>query len=264
MRIVTILLICVCASLTACTSTEVTNVEYEKGKLLKSENTPKVLDRKENALSINRTAVSLAKKDIFKSTKIDLYEKIESTQLRTKGTTVTDSPFWAIIATPGALILDTLSLGTMGATAEVWTKNANEWKSLKSTLENDFIVEEKDTYSNETNAIQGANIRLLINDEPAGSIRTNANGLASYDFVSVLYNSNIAPKNLINDQGVNVTAAYENTQKTQKFGNKDIPEAYFARKFEEMMPILSKRKGRFGNCELIAKNKREFFECYYE
>ncbi len=247
-----------------CTTTKVSNVKYVKGKLLKQETSQPVWMKNEPVLKVTQNEIILSNKDIYQTKTIKIYEKIQSTNLNTKGTTVTDSPFWAIIGTPGALFLDAMTLGMMGATAEIWTEKENSWKTVKKKLENDFIVDEKDQYSNKLTPLPGQNIAVSVNNVYVTSLVTNNNGKTTYDFTEVLLTANVSPKNLVNDQGVEIQVAYADQTKKQTFKNKDIPEAFFARQFINMQSSLKQRAGRFDNCEFIAANKREFFECYYQ
>jgi hypothetical protein len=264
MRLYKLNIFLLCLFVGACTSTKVADVRYERGKLLKSEKTPEVLDSTDFELVINKDSIALNEKFIYKHTDIKIYEKIKSTSLQTEGTTMTDNPFWAIIGTPGALFLDVMTLGMMGATAEIWTKDSNEWKTIKDKLADDFFVDEKDMYTTKKLPMVNQTVQLFINNQPTQAVSTDSKGHASYSFANALYDSKVQPSELIKNQGVTVSAQYQGKQGTQKFSNKEVPESYFARKFEDMKPLLSQRAGRFGNCEFIAKNKREFFECYYE
>lgn len=258
------LLLSLIALLSACSTTRVADVQYEKGSLLKQEESDPILERVENEMLISSTAVTLSERQVFKSKEIKIYEKIQRTEFETEGKTLTDSPFWAILGTPGALILDVFSLGMVGFTADMWVKDTREWDSIREKLADDFFIEEKVKYSETKQTMVGVPVSLFVNDNFVKSLRTNERGLANYDFAELLYISPIQPQALIYEQGVTIKAKYENTVRTEKFSNRSIPEKYFARKFEDMKDLLSQRKARFDNCNFIANNRREFFECFYQ
>ena len=247
--------------LSGCTTTNVQNVRYEKGQLLKHELSEPVFVSNEYKLSLSDQYVDLYKVDNYTAKEIKIYEKVQSTNLKREGSTVTDSPIMAIIGTPGAILADIFTLGTVGFTAEMWVKDTHEWETVKEKLENDFIVDEKAIRSLKVFPIDSSTVTLFINNKYVRSITTDENGRARYDFAEVLNASNAHPKQVITNKGVKLEARFDNATVNRTIANTNIPEAYFAKQFNVRRGELEER---FENCSFIANSKREFFECFYQ
>lgn len=251
-------------ALTGCTTTKVQNVRYEKGQLLKHEVSDPVFTSSTQKLSLSGNQLTLVQLNNYTTKEIRIYEKVQSTNLKREGTTVTDSPFLAIIGTPGALLIDVFSFGALGMTSEIWLKDTNEWETVKEKLENDFIVDETSKRSYKSLPLAGSNIDVFINNTRVDSVRTDASGNASFNLANILNRSNLHPKQFITNKGVNLEFRSEQAKTSKKVSNKNIPESYFASQFEKRRAELETRKGRYENCSFIANSKREFFECFYQ
>jgi len=251
-------------ALTGCTTTKVQNVRYEKGQLLKHEVSEPVYTSSTQKLSLNGNQLTLKQLDNYTTKEIRIYEKVQSTSLKKEGTTVTDSPFLAIIGTPGALLVDVFSFGALGLTSEIWLKDTNEWETVKEKLENDFIVDETSKRSYKSLPLAGSNIDVFINNARVSTVRTDASGNASFNLANILDRSDLHPKQFITNKGVNLEFRSKQAKTSKKVSNKDIPESYFASQFEKRRAELEMRKGRYENCSFIANSKREFFECFYQ
>lgn len=252
------------ATVSGCTTTKVQNVRFERGQLLKHELSEPVFVSNEYKLSLSDNYVDLKKVDIYTAKEIKIYEKVQSTNLKKEGSTVTDSPFMAIIGTPGAILADIFTLGTVGFTSDMWVKDTHEWETVKKKLEDDYIVDERAIKSSKVFAVNSSSVSLFINDKYVRSINTDASGIARYDFAEILNASNTHPKQFITDKGVKLEARFENATVYRTIPNTSIPEAYFVKQFNVRRGELEERKGRFENCSFIANSKREFFECFYQ
>lgn len=251
-------------AVTGCTTTKVQNVRYEKGQLLKHEVSEPVYTSSTQKLSLSGNQLTLEQLDNYTTKEIRIYEKVQSTNLKREGTTVTDSPFMAIIGTPGAILADIFTFGTVGFTSEMWVKDTSEWETVKEKLENDFIVDETAKRTYKSLPLAGSNVDVFINNTRVDSLRTDANGKASFNIGSILNNANLHPKQFITNKGLNLEFTSEQAKASKKVSNKNIPESYFASQFEKRRAELETRKGRYENCSFIATSKREFFECFYQ
>lgn len=252
------------AAVSGCTTTKVQNVKHERGQLLKQEVSEPVYVSSSRKLSLTDNQVKLEQIANYETKEIKIYEKVQSTNLKKEGTTVTDSPFMAIIGTPGAILADIFTLGTVGFTSDMWVKDTHEWETVKEKLENDFIVDETSKRTYQSSPLGNAKVDVFINGVFVDTMMTDRSGMAYFDLANLLNSSDLHPKQFITNKGVNVEFRSSQAKTSKNISNRDIPENYFAIQFDKRRAELEGRKGRFENCSFIAKSKREFFECFYQ
>lgn len=247
-----------------CSTTTKTSIKYERGNLVKEEKLDPVLLSEKYRLMMTSSTVKVEKTKRYSQKTVKIYEKIRKDTYKTKGLKPTDSPFLALLATPGALIMDVVTLGTQGHTKDMWTDRSTNYESVKTKLKEDFFVDEDFNKYNEGYIMQRTIVKFYLNGKYVGSSKTNDKGYASYSFEDFLAKSNIHPKNLIHNQGVKLVAGYKDLKESYQFSNSRIKESYFHNKFESLKGELQRNSARYENCSFIANNKREFFECFYQ
>lgn len=260
--------------LTGCQSSEkLVNQKYQKGAYLKTNSSQPVETKRETLLSLYSNKVEAKQKVSYAYKDTKVYEKkLELRYKREEGTSVGDM-LVATMLTPLALVGDALTLGglTVGEAAPfttwVWEDVADPDTSYvrkTAIVPDEYIEESSNKYTSKMVTLANTTVTLYLNNKKATSIRTNQNGVAYFDSLDLLLQSNIHPKDLIRGEGLKVIAIANGVRDNITISNSSISDEYFATKFKELNAELMQREVRLDNCQAISNGYREIFECFYQ
>jgi hypothetical protein len=247
--------------LTACTSTELVSSRTKKGNKIETTVGDITSINVSNRVEVTLSKVKITRVENLKIEEINSFQKIKSDQYKE----VTDGGIFPtkLLFTAVTLPMDIITLGAANITGKIWN-GKKRWYTEDSVVSNESIKERDFKYESKASPIENKNITLFFNKTPVANITTNKDGYATYNFHELLVESKIPPSSLIHDKGVTITAKAGKTKTSIDVENQEIPEEYFYKKYYELLPDLEMNRKRLENCNVISKNKRETFECYYQ
>ena len=74
----------------------------------------------------------------------------------------------------------------------------------------------------------------------------------------------IHPSELVRGDNLRLRAETRNMSDAFQLPTDSIPESYFKSRYRELKDQLVTNRARHDNCDTIARDRREFFECYYQ
>jgi len=259
---------------TGCASTEkLVDQKYVQGDYLRTEASAPTETRRETYISIDHNRVKTSEIIYYSRNDTNVYEKkLEQEYKREEGSDFGEV-LMATMLTPLGLAGDAILLGGLLVgdflpwTQIVWedvVDTNTRYVTKVAVVPNEYVKETKSTQTSEQVALSKANVDVYLNKEKATTLSTDKNGVAHYNTLELLLGANIHPKDLIQGQGLKVTASVNNARNSITIPNSSIPDSYFSQKFRDLNTELMSRPARLDNCQTISQAYREIFECFYQ
>lgn len=247
-----------------CASTRLDSTEHFRGELVDSQGLdPRVISTQE-VLNVGRGQVLLQQLSRHLIREQHEYQVMQRENYVTERSSpdvgeIILLPF-SIICVPFALVLGD-PRDCLSSLVDTTYDRYSEVNPVPGKRETE--IEEKEGL--ERIPLEGRRVTLSMNGQQVAKLITGAEGRAGYDMGALLVASRLDPRQLVHGQSLTVTATTDKLRGSARYANDEIPETFFAQRYYKQRDMLiANNQARHGNCNVVAQNQREFYECFYQ